>query len=52
MDRDVTGASRALGKYCWEDWDGVTMRSCFNCMAGLTGGCEFRVWELVRRAMG
>ena len=58
MARDVTGveqrASRALGKYCWDAWEGVTMRTCCNwaCVRISIGGCEFCVWELVRRVMG
>ena len=56
MARDVTGvdhsSSRALVKYCWVAWHGMTRGGFFNCMARLTGGCAFFVWDLVRRAMG
>ena len=56
MATAVTGvdqrASRALVKYLWEAWDGVTRRVRFNCMARFDGGCVLRVWYLVRLAMG
>ena len=58
MDGAVTGvdqrASKALGKYCWDTWEGVNVRDCCNwdhmCRAII--GCAFCVWDLVRRAMG
>ena len=56
MDKSFTRVeqreSRALGKKLWKAWDGVTKRDCFNFMARLTRGCELRVWDLVRIAMG
>ena len=56
MARSVKGVdqrdSRDLGKYRREDWDGVTMMACCNCMGRLKGGCTFHVRDLVRRAMG
>ena len=54
VDRSVTGldqsVSRNLGKYCWEDWERVTLRACYNwdlVRRGI-GGCIFCVWDLVR----
>ena len=46
-------ASRALVKYCWDAWEGVTPRDCCNWALGrrAIGACVFCVWYLVRRAM-
>ena len=58
MDRSVTGVdqrdSRGLGKYCWADWEGVTLRACFNwsLVRRAIGRCVFCVCGLVRHAMG
>ena len=58
MARSVTGvdqrSSRALGKYFWDAWDGVTVKACCNWsrVRIVIGGCAFCVWDLVRRAMG
>ena len=57
MKRAVTGvvhrASRSLGKYRWEAWEGVTVRSCCSwaLVRWATGGSAVRVWDLVRHAM-
>ena len=58
MARSVIGvdqrASRYLGGYCWDAWEGVTLRDCCNCALVYIamGGCVFCVWDLVRRAIG
>ena len=57
MARAVTGvdqrASRALGKYFWDAWEGVTVRSCCNWarVRRAICGCEFFVWDLVLHAI-